>query len=164
MPFRRLALPPAIPGRLYLSSMPGRYQGFPQDKAEALALGIKAVVRLTSDEETGDKSAMYLDAIKCRLLPWVDLPFPLPDYGIPADAKAFRAFVAIVAERLKAGEAILVHCAAGIGRTGTFAACLLMEFGLGLEESVATVPAAGSRAEDRAQVNFLAVYMGPSLV
>ena len=56
------------------------------------------------------------------------------------------------------GKNVLVHCAAGIGRTGTFAAALLVRLGCGLEEALRRVEVAGSHAEDDCQLAFLRVY------
>ena len=66
------------------------------------------------------------------------LHFPVPDMGVPRDADAFAAFLRDLLDRLAAGETIYVHCFAGLGRTGTALACLLMLVG----ESAATAVAA----------------------
>eukprot|EP00056_Hartaetosiga_gracilis_P011327 m.170240 g.170240 ORF g.170240 m.170240 type:complete len:1259 (+) comp13487_c7_seq1:79-3855(+) len=55
-----------------------------------------------------------------------------PDHGIPADGKSFLEFVREIEAfkcRLKKPMPLLVHCSAGVGRTGVF---ILTELGLAL--------------------------------
>lgn len=157
MAFRELALPKGIKGKVYLHSMPGRTRPLSEDEEEAAKVGISAVVRLTPDHETEQRSPEYMNAIRKGLLRWEDLHFSIPDYGIPGDLAKFKLLLAKVIAKLRAGDRILIHCAAGIGRTGTMAAALLVALGLGLDEAVARVGAAGSHAEDESQVNLLRV-------
>jgi ADP-ribosyl-[dinitrogen reductase] hydrolase len=67
-------------------------------------------------------------------LPIVDMDVPDPD---------FEAAWAIEGERLRrwlrAGEQIVIHCLGGLGRTGTIAARLLVEFGEPPREAVRRV-------------------------
>jgi protein-tyrosine phosphatase len=54
------------------------------------------------------------------------LPFPLRDHSIPKDPVSFRGFVQDLAERLKAGRAVGIHCQGSIGRATVTAACALI--------------------------------------
>ena len=63
-----------------------------------------------------------------------------------------RVAQAAIARRLpKAGDAVMLHCAAGIGRTGTAAACLLKRLGLSSSEAIQRVRDAGSNPENALQ-------------
>ena len=42
-------------------------------------------------------------------------------------------------EAVNAGQAVAVHCGAGLGRTGTLVACYLVAGGLSAEEAIAKV-------------------------
>ena len=53
------------------------------------------------------------------------LSFPIPDRGTPASTREFSAVLAQLHTELLAGNAVAIHCRAGIGRTGLVAACLL---------------------------------------
>ena len=52
---------------------------------------------------------------------------------------------------LRGGESVLLHCAAGIGRTGTAAACVLKQLGLDNDSALARVRQAGSNPENALQ-------------
>jgi atypical dual specificity phosphatase len=52
----------------------------------------------------------------------------IADFGIPSEA-GMRATLDTIAAALAAGGCVYLHCRAGIGRTGTVAACLLVEHG-----------------------------------
>lgn len=67
------------------------------------------------------------------------LHFPVPDMGVPRDARAFRTYLRGLLDRLAAGGTIYLHCFAGLGRTGTALACLLMLVGESPETAVAAV-------------------------
>jgi protein-tyrosine phosphatase len=49
------------------------------------------------------------------------------------------------------GQNVLLHCAAGIGRTGTAAACVLKRLGLPVDEALQRVREAGSNPETAVQ-------------
>ena len=57
------------------------------------------------------------------------LSYPIPDTHVPADVTRFRKFAADLADRLKAGEAIGVHCRGCIGRATVASACALIHLG-----------------------------------
>jgi protein-tyrosine phosphatase len=100
--------------------------------------GIETLVSLLGEEE-----AELLDlAEEGRVAGKVGLqflPFPLQDRQIPPDEETFRAFVMELAERLRAGEHIGVHCLGSIGRATVTAACALIELGWEPEAALAAV-------------------------
>lgn len=145
--FREVPLPSGVSGRLYLHAMPGRYEEFREALAHARQLGIDRAVRLTPLEEVASKSPDYARAIAEGDLPWRDDPLEVPDYSVPEDSEAWIAKVVDIARALRAGERVLVHCGAGIGRTGTFAICVLMALGLDRESARQLVETAGSGPE-----------------
>ena len=59
----------------------------------------------------------------------------ITDFGIPG-LDALRATLADIESSVSAGGLVYLHCRAGIGRTGTVAACWLVNQGLGGDEAL----------------------------
>lgn len=160
--FREVRLPEGIQGRLYLHSMPGRWESFEQAAADVERLGITTVVRLTPLHEVEANSPEYARVLRSGRLPWHEEAVEVPDHGVPEDREGFVRLATQVADRLKRGERVLVHCAAGIGRTGTFATCVLLALGLDVDEATRRVEQAGSCPE-RGQQEALVRWAGQRL-
>lgn len=155
--FRRVQFD--VPGSLYVSPMPGRRVPLSLAEEEIARCGIGRVVCLTSDEEIKKKSPAYAAALQAGVA-WQQTAFPIPDYGVPADPAAFWAHTAAVAEALKAGERILLHCGAGIGRTGMYAVAVARQLGLPLTTAFQVVRRAKSEPERPEQVALVSGAMG----
>ena len=119
---------------------------------------IDRVICLVPDEEALDRSPAYYGAMVRGEL-GVDVErLPVKDWAVPDDPDAFLALADEVAGRLRLGERLLVHCAGGCGRTGTFCACVLVMLGTSPEEAIAAFRAArGCGPETAAQAAFVAV-------
>jgi predicted protein tyrosine phosphatase len=61
------------------------------------------------------------------------------------------------ASALKAGQNLLLHCNAGIVRTGAYASAVLIRLGLSKNQATAEVGRAGSNPETPKQIQFLRV-------
>ena len=151
MPMRSVLLPSGVPGRLWLASMPGRFEPWATFLAEASRQRIDEVVCLTPRDEIATLSPRYHSAVVTGDLPFRWRQVPVPNFGVPADREAFRQDVRLVASSLSAGEAVLLHCAAGMGRTGSAAACVLKVLGLGTDEALQRVRDAGSNPQGAQQ-------------
>ena len=81
--------------------------------------------------------------------------FPIVDYGVPKEREAYRRLILQVVDSLRAGTNVLAHCGAGIGRTGTLAACVLVVLGVPVAEALETVHAAGSYPERPEQLDLV---------
>ena len=90
--------------------------------------GIETLVSLLEQDEAdmlglGDEGHLA-EKIGLRFL-----SHPIPDVHVPPDTASFQTFVADLANRLRAGEHIGVHCRGSIGRATVTAACTLIQLG-----------------------------------
>lgn len=130
----RIPLPAGVPGSLWLC---GKHAIAPHPPAES---GWSMVVCLTERHELADRYPDYvnwLDRAGDRAIWW-----PIPDMHAPPPERMLP-FVDDLADRLRNGGSMLVHCGAGIGRAGTTAVCVLIR--LGLEPGAAERTVAESR-------------------
>jgi len=61
------------------------------------------------------------------------LSFPIRDKTVPAVLDAFSGIVRLLAARISTGQGVAIHCRAGIGRSTTVAACILITLGVDAE-------------------------------
>lgn len=159
MAFRALSLPPADPaqalGQLWLQSMPGRLEPWGDFLDEARLRKLHLVVCLNPLDEVAQLSPAYHKAISEGRLPFRWQHLPMRDFGLGADPTAFRLGVEQIRTGLLRGEHALLHCAAGIGRTGTVAACVLKSLGLSRDEALQRVRAAGSNPQSALQTGWI---------
>ena len=151
MPMRPVQLPADVSGSLWLSGMPGRSQPWSEFEADAGKVALALVVCLTPRAEVADLSPAYDAALARGRLPFRWLHLPIPNFGLPADPAAFRRDIQQITAALHAGQAVMLHCAAGIGRTGTTAASVLKALGLGTAAALQAVRDAGSNPENARQ-------------
>ncbi|HUN27116.1 MAG TPA: ADP-ribosylglycohydrolase family protein [Steroidobacteraceae bacterium] len=134
-----------LPGRLLAGEYPG---GIDADAAGArlerlLAAGVDCFVNLTMQDE--------LPPYEVLLPPGVQhFRLPIPDHGVPAEPAQMVEILELLERSLRSGRCIYLHCRAGIGRTGTVAACLLVERGLAAEAALESLNHAWQQCE-RAQ-------------
>jgi protein-tyrosine phosphatase len=159
---RSLRLPNGIAGALWLGPMPGRLRPFGEDMDALRLHAITRIVSLTPLAEIEEKAPAYAAALAGKM----DIAvarFPIPDFGVPADEAGLFALADETARHLSGGGKVFVHCAAGIGRTGTVAICILRALGLDTAEASDHVARAGSGPETEAQRALVARFTQPTV-
>jgi len=153
--FRRVDLPARVPGRLLLHSMPGRFETIERVWHQLKSEAVGAIVCLTEEYEIRLKSSKYAEALETGTVPCSVVPFEIREGGVPEDRDAFWALAKDVASRLQSGEAVLIHCAGGVGRTAMLAVSVLLALGESMNEAESMVSRAGSTVETMSQIEML---------
>jgi hypothetical protein len=155
MPFRSVDLPAGVPGTLWLASMPGRMEPWASFLEEARRAGLHQVVCLTPMHEVRSLSPDYHTAITAGTLPFHWETIEMRNFGIALAGDTFTLGVVRIATALRQGDNVMLHCAAGIGRTGTTAACVLKALGMDRDEALRCVQRAGSNPESAEQTGLI---------
>ena len=154
--FRQVDLPAQVPGRLLLHSMPGRYEALERVWNQVRQEAVRAIVCLVEKNELYEKSLDYSQALEAGTVPCPVLACEIPDRGAAVDRDAFWTLAGDVAKRLESGEAVLIHCAGGVGRTAMLAICVLLALGQTRNEAREVVSRAGSTIETAIQSELIA--------
>jgi len=154
-------------GRIGMCLFPGRKgtdsQGrvwrrlIQEDLADIEQWGAQAVVSLVESSEFEGYGVPDLgQRIQDIGIAWYHLP--IVDMGVP-DAALWRSAHGVGAEvvnRLRRGDRVLFHCAAGLGRTGTLAAATLVALGQTPQAAIESVRSARpGTLETSAQEDFV---------
>ena len=138
--------------------MPGRAEPWADFLAEADRTQLTLLVCLTPRHEVASLSPTYDAALRQGTLPLRWQHLPMRDLGLAANLDLFRQGIAEIAAGVNDGDAVLLHCAAGIGRTGTAAACLLKRLGLSRAQAMQRVREAGSSPESASQSGLVDAF------
>lgn len=128
-----------------------------QDLAAIEAFGASTLVTLMEEREL-DRLGVHTLPIEARRLGLNWMHLPIVDMSVPTAVFESRwsEAGAELRETLVRGEHIVLHCWAGLGRTGTIAAKLLIEFGLDPESATVEVRTARTGAiQSRAQEKYV---------
>lgn len=126
-----LIYPVAALGDGHLSVM-AHPSGGKKLESELLGLRAQGVDRVVSLLEPGEEADMELvdEGSLCRELGLCFTSFPITDYGIPAYRDDALDLVEALYKEISNGSRVVVHCRAGIGRSGLIACALLVRDGL----------------------------------
>ena len=182
--FRQVDISDVSSSRIYLHSMPGMNEPLETFREEMWRCGITRIICLAPLADVEDYSWSYGQAIKKNADSWTYNLFKIPDFGIPNDRDSYLTFITVIAGFIlhpsstkpdgdaarpwsnawiipsidhpdEIQEHILIHCMAGVGRSGTFAIILLLVLGYSREEAERRVKKIGSGPESPKQKHLI---------
>jgi len=161
--------PPSVAGIIGVTFCPGKKdpwgdtiwdRDLDSDLDAIVAWGAAAVVTLVEAHELTLLGVTGLEAgLARRGVRWFHLP--IVDISVPDQRfeERWEDVAPIIHALLEDGKHVLVHCRGGLGRAGTIAACLLVDFGIDPETAIRDVRAARKDAiQTRAQENYVRAY------
>jgi len=84
--------------------------------------------------------------------------YPIEDYSIPEQLDSFHSFILEITSRLNKGN-LLIHCSAGIGRTGLVASSILISKGMSVDKAIRQIrEVRPGSVENTEQRDFLEDY------
>lgn len=132
------------PGRRSLDAKGRQWdRDLESDVAALKSQDIVAVVSLLAQEELRQHGAGDIGSfVKQAKMAW--LQFPISDYGIPTVqvTESWMMAVPQLLKYLEKGQRVVIHCAAGYGRTGMMTATLLVAMGVDAHTAIALVRSA----------------------
>ncbi|MBN1167176.1 MAG: dual specificity protein phosphatase family protein [Methanospirillaceae archaeon] len=182
--FRQVDISDLCTNRIYLHSMPGMREPLETFREEMWRCEITRIVCLAPFHDVKDFSRAYAQAILKNADPWDYDLLEIADLGIPPDRDRYLTCIKDIAHRFlhpvpsrydkdrekplqvihnlsrvveqdEMQEHILIHCLAGIGRSGTFAIILLSALGYPRTEAFRRVNKIGSGPETQSQKEFI---------
>lgn len=112
------------PGQLAIMARPRGGEQLKEELAGLAGAGVGILVSLLTDEEMAELDLGREEAAATAAgLEFLRLP--TPDLGVP-DPMGTRTIAGILRSRLAGGAGVAIHCWAGIGRSSTLAAAVLV--------------------------------------
>lgn len=130
----------AGPGRLSTMARPRGGDWLADEMAALRGEGIDLLVCMLTPSELSELE-LEEEAVAAVSAGMRFVALPTPDRGVP-EPGPFRALVAEIANELKSGCHVAVHCRMGIGRSSMVAAAVLMAGGVPAQDAWAAVRAA----------------------
>ncbi|MBN2148012.1 MAG: dual specificity protein phosphatase family protein [Anaerolineales bacterium] len=133
-----IELPFELPGRVFRSPMPFGNFAEADLLTQYHAAGVDVVVQLVADDEALQRMGRNL-RVEYQAQGFDVIYMPIMDFFVP-DLNALRKAVGEALSQARIGRNLVVHCNAGIGRTGLFLSCMARKrFDWGGEDAIGWV-------------------------
>ncbi|GAA1399004.1 tyrosine protein phosphatase [Catellatospora coxensis] len=127
-------------GRLAVMPRPAGGESLADEVANLRRNGVDTVVSALTGPE-GDLLGLRGEEQAVRAAGMRFVAFPIPDFGVP-DFTAYQELTARLADEVRAGRFVLVHCFGGIGRATVIAGGVLIRLGASAADAMAAIGAA----------------------
>jgi protein-tyrosine phosphatase len=121
-------------GKLSVMAMPASGESIEEEFAGLRVLGISHVVSLLEDDEQKDVG-LNDEELLCERNGMRFTSFPIIDRDVPQKADGL-ALTSALHQDIEDGEHVVIHCRAGIGRTGLIASAVLVSAGHSPDEAI----------------------------
>jgi protein-tyrosine phosphatase len=132
-------------GRLAILGRPRAGDWLADEIADWKAAGVTDVVSLLEQHEVRETGLMQEAELTAQAGISFE-SFAIPDRGVPASLQATHMLWTSLAEKVRGGRAVGIHCRASIGRAGLIATGILVRMGLPVDEAWLRTSAARGRA------------------
>lgn len=126
------------PGGLAITPRPRTGDGQQDEIAGWRAGGVDIVVSLLKPAEV-EELGLSNEPELCRRQGMRFVSFPIGDFGVPSSTDEVLALARSLAASIADGKKVAIHCRAGIGRSGTVAACVLACRGIDADTAFAII-------------------------
>jgi len=131
----------AAPNRIAIVARP-RGDDWLCDEMSALSReGIDVLVSMLTEEEANDLG-LHRESGECEAAAIKFINLPIPDRSVPSDRDGFLRSVEHLAEMVRAGRSLGVHCRASIGRSSVLAVSVLVRLGWDASKAFCAVESA----------------------
>jgi Cyclin-dependent kinase inhibitor 3 (CDKN3) len=113
------------PFKIALMARPRSGEWLADEIAGLKHLGVNALVSLIEKHEI-DELGLIEEGPLCLQNGIEYISHPIVDRGAPKSFETLRNLAERLSTKVKDGESIVIHCRAGIGRTGLVAACVML--------------------------------------
>ena len=121
-------------GFLAIMACPSVEVDAPASIQNVARLGIRQVVSLLEPTEARHLG-LSDERLQVKACDMGFISFPIPDMGLPPSVEEFTQITQMLFTQVCAGFNTLVHCRAGIGRSGLLAAGVLLHTGMDAEKA-----------------------------
>jgi len=131
----------AAPNRIAIVARP-RGDDWLCDEMSALSReGIDVLVSMLTEEEANDLG-LHRESWECEAAAIKFINLPIPDRSVPSDRDVFLCSVEHLAEMVRAGRSLGVHCRASIGRSSVLVVSVLVRLGWDADKAFYAVESA----------------------